>query len=112
MLYYRDHYQFEVDLVVENAAVSLIGVEVKVTATVKESDLRGLKHLSNVAGKQFQLGVILYDGTESLPLGDRLWRYRFQPYEERRGKVLPLAERIEFSQVRTFEKPESAASAS
>ena len=29
--------------------------------------------LVNIAGDQFKLGVILYDGTEILPLGVRLW---------------------------------------
>lgn len=73
LLYYRDHDQQEVDFVIENAAGHLIGVEVKAAATVKESDLRGLKRLANVAGKQFMLGVILYDGSETLPLGEGLW---------------------------------------
>ncbi|PNU21821.1 AAA family ATPase [Geothermobacter hydrogeniphilus] len=73
LLYYRDHDQYEVDFVIENAMGELIGVEVKAAATVQGRDLRGLKRLANVAGKQFRLGVILYDGTETLPLGDRLW---------------------------------------
>jgi predicted AAA+ superfamily ATPase len=73
LLYYRDHDQNEVDFVIENAAGHLVGVEVKAAATVKESDLRGLKRLASVAGDQFKLGVILYDGTETLPLGERLW---------------------------------------
>ena len=73
LLYYRDHDQYEVDFVIENAAGHLIGVEVKAAATVKESTLRGLKRLASVAGKQFKLGVILYDGSETLPLGEGLW---------------------------------------
>jgi predicted AAA+ superfamily ATPase len=73
LLYYRDHDQNEVDFVIENAAGHLVGVEVKASATVKESDLRGLKRLASVAGNQFKLGVILYDGTETLPLGQSLW---------------------------------------
>jgi hypothetical protein len=73
LLYYRDHDQIEVDLVIENAMGALIGVEIKAAATIRESDLRGLKRLSAVAGDAFWLGVILYDGTETLPLGDRLW---------------------------------------
>lgn len=73
LLYYRDHDQLEVDVVVENGAGQVVGVEVKASATVRESDLRGLKRLASVAGDQFRLGVILYDGAETLPLGDRLW---------------------------------------
>jgi hypothetical protein len=73
LLYYRDHDQIEVDVVIENAAGHLVGVEVKAAATIRENDLRGLKRLAAVAGDAFNLGVILYDGTETLPLGDRLW---------------------------------------
>jgi uncharacterized protein len=73
LLYYRDHDQFEVDVVIENAAGQLIGVEIKAAASVGKNDLRGLKRLASIAGEQFKLGVILYDGTETLPLGERLW---------------------------------------
>ncbi len=73
MLYYRDHDQIEVDVVIENAAGQLVGVEIKAAATVKESDLRGLKRLRTFARGAFRLGVILYDGIETLPLGDRFW---------------------------------------
>ena len=73
LLYYRDHDHFEVDVVIENAAGQVVGVEIKATASVRQADLRGLKRLASVAGEQFKLGVILYDGTETLPLGDRLW---------------------------------------
>ena len=41
--------------------------------TVKAADLRGLKKLADLAGSQFKLGVVLYDGSETLPLGDGLW---------------------------------------
>lgn len=73
LMYYRDTDQFEVDLVIENAAGQLVGVEVKAAATVKPSDLRGLKKWSGLAGERFKMGVVLYDGDETLPLGDGLW---------------------------------------
>lgn len=73
LLYYRDADQFEVDIVIENAAGKLVGVEVKAAATVKERDLRGLKKLAKLAGAQFEMGVLLYDGTETMPLGDGIW---------------------------------------
>lgn len=73
LLYYRDHDQFEVDVVVENAGGQLVGVEIKAAASVGSNDLRGLKRLASMAGDQFKLGVILYDGTETLPLGNRIW---------------------------------------
>jgi predicted AAA+ superfamily ATPase len=73
LMYYRDADKYEVDFVIENSVGNLVCVEVKATATVKESDLRGLKKLANVAGKQFQMGVLLYDGMKMMPLGDRIW---------------------------------------
>lgn len=73
LLYYRDHDQYEVDLVAEDSSGRIVGIEVKAAATVRSSDLRGLKRLSTLAGDQFALGVILYDGLETMPIGDRLW---------------------------------------
>jgi uncharacterized protein len=73
VLYYRDADQVEVDLLIENSAGHLIGVEVKAAATVKNSDLLGLKKLAALAGEQFKMGVLLYDGSETVPLGDRIW---------------------------------------
>ena len=73
LLYYRDHDQVEVDVVAENAGGQLIGVEIKSAASVRETDLRGLKRLASIAGEKFRMGIVLYDGMETLPLGDRLW---------------------------------------
>ncbi|MDA8125846.1 MAG: ATP-binding protein [Deltaproteobacteria bacterium] len=73
LMYYRDADKFEVDVVIENAAGKLVCVEVKAAATIKESDLRGLKKLAGIAGAQFKMGVLLYDGTETMPLGDGIW---------------------------------------
>jgi len=73
LLYYRDAAKFEVDVVIENGAGLIVGVEVKASATVKERDLRGLKKLASLAGDQFKMGVLLYDGVETMPLGDGIW---------------------------------------
>ena len=73
ILYYRDSDQNEVDFVVENRAGEIIGIEVKAAATLTEKDLRGLKRLAVLAGDSLKMGVMLYDGTEALPLGEKLW---------------------------------------
>lgn len=73
LMYYRDADKVEVDVVIENAAGQLVGVEVKAAATVKESDLRGLRKLAGLAGKDFKMGVLLYDGNETMPLGGGIW---------------------------------------
>lgn len=73
LLYYRDADAFEVDIVIENAAGHVVGIEIKAAATVNKTDLRGLHKLASIAGDQFRLGVVLYDGTETMPLGQGLW---------------------------------------
>jgi predicted AAA+ superfamily ATPase len=78
ILYYRDADKVEVDFVIEDAAGNLVGVEVKAAATVREGDLKGLRKLAQLAGDRLKMGIILYDGSEALPMGANLW-------------VLPLA---------------------
>lgn len=73
LMYYRDADKVEVDVVVENVAGQVVGVEIKSSATVKESDLRGLRKLAGLAGADFKMGVLLYDGDETLPLGLNIW---------------------------------------
>jgi len=70
---YRDKDKYEVDFAVENRAGRVVGVEVKAAASVQARDLAGLKKLAALAGPKFTAGILLYDGTETLPLGDRLW---------------------------------------
>ena len=73
LMYYRDADKVEVDLVIENAAGHLVGVEVKSSATVKEVDLKRLRKLARLAGDKFKMGILLYDGDETMPLGDNIW---------------------------------------
>lgn len=73
VMYYRDADKFEVDVVIESASGQLVGIEVKAAATVKENDLRGLKKLAGLAKSQFKMGVLLYDGSETMPLGGGIW---------------------------------------
>ncbi len=62
----------EVDLVLEDAAGRLVGIEVKASATLGGRDWNGLKALAEAAGKRFHRGVILYTGSEVVPFGARL----------------------------------------
>ncbi|WP_297480821.1 ATP-binding protein [Ferrovum sp.] len=70
---YRDKDQVEVDFVIEDLAEQVVGVEVKAAASVSAGDLSGLKKLAALAGKQFVAGIVLYDGNDTLPIGERLW---------------------------------------
>jgi predicted AAA+ superfamily ATPase len=71
--YYRDHDGHEVDFVIENAQGRVVGIEVKAGATVRDGDLRGLRKLAALAGDRFVGGVVLHDGAQTLPMGERLW---------------------------------------
>jgi len=73
LFYYRDHDQYEVDFIIENAAGHILGIDVKSGATVKKDDLRGLRRLAGAIGTGFKSGFILYDGTETISLGQSVW---------------------------------------
>jgi len=79
--HYRDKEKVEVDLVIEKGR-EVWGVEVKRAATVKNEDGAGLAKLAAQSGAQFKGGVLLYSGTNCLPIRvhncfavplDRLW---------------------------------------
>ena len=73
LLYYRDVTGTEVDIVIENAAGDVVAVEVKSSATLRTKDFSGLKKFAALAGKRFKLGVLFYDGDQTLPFGDDIW---------------------------------------
>lgn len=73
LYHYRDKDQNEVDIVVEDRAGALVGVEVKASATVNTGDFKGLRKFAEACGNDFKLGVVLYDGETSVPFGDRLY---------------------------------------
>ena len=72
MFHYRDQDKVEVDVVVEDSRSNIVGIEVKASATVSRNDLRGLKRLQEIAGARFVQGILLYDGEETLPVGEGL----------------------------------------
>ena len=66
--HFRDRAGNEVDVVVENSAGAVVGVEIKASATIKLADFRGLVHFADYAGKKMHRGVIFYSGTNLLPV--------------------------------------------
>jgi len=56
------HSGAEVDLILEDRKKQLYGIEIKSTASVSQSDFKGLKRLAEIAGKKFRRGIILYAG--------------------------------------------------
>lgn len=61
------------DLVLESGDGRVVGVEVKVGATVRAEDLRGLRLLEQRLGTDFAAGVVLCTASEPRHLGGRLW---------------------------------------
>ena len=71
--YYRDKDQVEVDIVIEQGAMAVAGVEVKAAATVTPSDFRGIRKLKEATGDRFAAGVVLYDGEITSSFGDGMF---------------------------------------
>jgi predicted AAA+ superfamily ATPase len=70
--YWRTVSGQEVDIVLENPAGYLVGVEVKASATLQSGDVRGLQALASAAGRRWTRGVVLYAGTEVVPFAGNL----------------------------------------
>jgi predicted AAA+ superfamily ATPase len=72
VFYWRTASGQEVDIVLENSAGFLVGIEVKASATLQGGDVRGLQALATAAGKRWIRGVVLYTGTEVIPFASHL----------------------------------------
>lgn len=70
--HFRDQQMREVDIVLERDDGMIAGIEIKATATVRSGDFAGIRTLAEVCGRRFSHGVVLYDGTELVPFGDRM----------------------------------------
>ena len=81
LFYWRTASGQEVDVVLEDRAGRVVGVEVKAAATLSANDVRGLQALATAAGKHWVRGVVFYTGTEVIPFSanvhgvpiSRLW---------------------------------------
>ena len=62
----------EVDIVLEDSAGRLVGIEIKAGATLGGRDVRGLQAMATATGKRWVRGVVLYTGTEVIPFAANL----------------------------------------
>jgi predicted AAA+ superfamily ATPase len=71
--HYRDKQKNEVDIVLEQQDGRLNALEIKASATVSESDFKGIAKFADFVGPAFKAGFVLYTGTSVLPfrIGDR-----------------------------------------
>jgi uncharacterized protein len=72
LYYWRTASGHEVDIVLEDSAGRLVGIEVKASATLGASDVRGLETLARAAGKRWIRGLVLYTGDRVIPFGRNL----------------------------------------
>src|SRR5271165_4779929 len=70
--YWRTASGQEVDIVLEDSAGRIVGIEVKASATLRGSDIRGLEALAKAAPKRWLGGVVLYTGSEIVPFANTL----------------------------------------
>jgi predicted AAA+ superfamily ATPase len=62
----------EVDIVLEDRAGRLVGIEIKAGATLGGSDVKGLQAMASAAGNRWVRGVVLYTGREVIPFAANL----------------------------------------
>jgi uncharacterized protein len=70
--HYRTKDQDEVDLVIEDRRGRIIGIEVKASATVRQSDVKGLRQLREATKERFVHGYVLHDHDRVTPLGEQI----------------------------------------
>ena len=73
LYHYRAQNGEEVDVVLEDRAGRVAGVEVKLAASVTRHDTKGLASLRDALGDHFVRGVVVYTGQEVIPMGDRIF---------------------------------------
>jgi hypothetical protein len=71
--HFRDRYDNEVDIVIENQDGQVVGIEVKASATIRGDDFAGLRKLAEASGKRFAMGLVLYDHDTVVPFGQRMF---------------------------------------
>jgi predicted AAA+ superfamily ATPase len=72
LFHFRSADRKEVDIVIEDAAGRIVGVEVRASSTPGQADFSGLQALKELAGERFVRGLVLHLGDAALPFGDRL----------------------------------------
>jgi predicted AAA+ superfamily ATPase len=78
IFHFRTQTGQEVDVVLEDSAGRIVGIEVKASAAVGSQDFKGLRALAEATGKRFQRGIVFYTGVEPLPFGPQLYALPLQ----------------------------------
>lgn len=67
--HFRTQRGIEVDIVMENRAGQIIGIEVKASETITSDDWKGLEILGEEMGEKMVRGIIFYPGKEVVAIG-------------------------------------------
>jgi len=73
MFHFRTSNDREVDIILENRAGELVGIEVKASSSVNPNDFKDLQMLAGSLPKKFKRGIILYAGNQFLSFGKNLY---------------------------------------
>ncbi|MCL2877449.1 MAG: ATP-binding protein [Acidobacteria bacterium] len=63
----------EADIVLERPNGDIVGIEVKASESATADDAKSLSKLKTIAGDRFKRGLVIYAGTELVPLGANIW---------------------------------------
>lgn len=63
----------EVDIVLENRAGQIVGIEIISSATLNPSAFRGLKFLQEKVPDKFIKGIVFYGGSKCVPFGNNMF---------------------------------------
>ena len=73
LLHFRTSDNKEVDFVLEKSNGQLAAIEVKKHSSVDKDDFKGLEELQRLSDKDFVYGIVLYQGKDVVPFGNKLW---------------------------------------
>lgn len=73
MSHWRGPHGEEVDVVLEDRAGRTVAIEIKAGATIRRSDLRGLRRFQALAGERFVAGLVLCTARQTIPLAHGVW---------------------------------------
>jgi predicted AAA+ superfamily ATPase len=72
LMHFRTTAGQEVDIILEDRAGNIVGIEVKAAETITGSDFKGLKTLAEAAGDRFTRGLVLYRGDQTVAFDRQL----------------------------------------
>jgi hypothetical protein len=58
--------------VLDEPGEGIVGIEVKAKASIDARDFKGLRFLTEAAGRRFRRGLVLYTGAGIVPFGANL----------------------------------------